>query len=504
MLTGDDGTPGTLAEALATLDTVMDFLNGPAGQSADPAVLGQVLKALSTAGSKQTAARMMMLARFDALDCHDADGFGSTPNWMAWHTRTASGKARQELKDARQLAARPAMAAAMAEGWLSLSWSAKIREWAAMLPDEEARASAEEILLDAARTASVTLTDLENLASLLIETWRIEHGEPDSDTDQFRDRHLRLDVTLGGAGRLDGDLTPECSAAVRAVLDALGKRRGREDIRTANQRYHDALQEACELLIRAKMVPDRAGSDTHVDVHVSLAELLGMDGASVLTDAWLRARAGQEGYLAGDAARAVACDALVVPVVTGNPDWDLIEDMVDIVLDAFDHSGDSTAERTSRATRRGAPLSPETWEALQQALARLAIGFLSGPGGLASVLRTGLLSAPFNSKSVPLDVGVSKHIPDAIRRAVILRDQHCAWPGCDKRPVGCDVHHTQHRKDGGPTSVAMCALLCQFHHDICIHRWNWKIELLPDGSVKATSPEGQILRSHAPPPPMAA
>ena len=63
---------------------------------------------------------------------------------------------------------------------------------------------------------------------------------------------------MDGAGRIRGDLTPECAAAVTAVLEALGKRRGPEDMRTIGQRYHDALQEGCELLIRARMVPDRA------------------------------------------------------------------------------------------------------------------------------------------------------------------------------------------------------------------------------------------------------
>ena len=96
---------------------------------------------------------------------------------------------------------------------------------------------------------------------------------PDGD-DGFDDRYTQLDLTFGGAGRLTGDLTPECAAALQAVLESLGKKRGREDTRTAGQRFHDALQEACELLIGAKMVPDRAGTDTHVDVHVGLRDLL--------------------------------------------------------------------------------------------------------------------------------------------------------------------------------------------------------------------------------------
>ena len=315
---------------------------------------------------------------------------------------------------------------------------------------------------------------------------------------------------MDGAGRLTGDLTPECAAAVTAVLEALGKKRGPEDDRTAAQRFHDALQEGCELLIRAKMVPDRAGSDTRVDVQIPLSALRGIDGASAVEEAWLRARAGEPGYLAGNDAETVACDALIVPVVTGTPDWDVITQMITLVTDHHAHArahAPATAARPGpaarparpgrrarparRLSRPGAPdrpdwprsLPPQEQEALLHGLARLAIDFVSGPGGVASALRRTLLGAQLNGKSVPLDVGYSDHIPAAIRRAVIPRDKHCAWPaGCDRPAAACDVHHITHKKDGGPTSVNDCMLLCQYHHDICIHRRGWKIELLPDGT----------------------
>ena len=53
---------------------------------------------------------------------------------------------------------------------------------------------------------------------------------------------------VGGAGAILGDLTPECAAAVTAVMEALGKKRGPEDDRNEAQRFHDALAEACALL----------------------------------------------------------------------------------------------------------------------------------------------------------------------------------------------------------------------------------------------------------------
>ena len=148
---------------------------------------------------------------------------------------------------------------------------------------------------------------------------------------------------------------------------------------------------------------------------------------------------------------------------------------------------------------RGAARAAGGLAALRYRIARLAIDFVSGPPGIAALLRTGLLDGPFSTASLPLDIGYSDSIPAHIRRAVALRDQGCAWPRCRRPAAVCDVHHIVHKKDGGKTSVDSCVLLCQFHHDICIHRWGWEIVLNPDGTTEARGPDGQILRSHAPP-----
>ncbi|HXC84960.1 MAG TPA: HNH endonuclease signature motif containing protein, partial [Trebonia sp.] len=101
--------------------------------------------------------------------------------------------------------------------------------------------------------------------------------------------------------------------------------------------------------------------------------------------------------------------------------------------------------------------------------------------------------------SLPLDIGYSDNIPAHIRRAVTLRDKHCAWPHCGRAACYCDVHHIVHKEDGGKTSVSSCILLCQFHHDVCIHRRGWQIILHPDGTTSVYGPGGQVVHSHSPP-----
>jgi hypothetical protein len=130
------------------------------------------------------------------------------------------------------------------------------------------------------------------------------------------------------------------------------------------------------------------------------------------------------------------------------------------------------------------------------------VDLLSGPGGLASFLRTRQLTGRLAGPSLPLDVGVSRDIPAAIRQAVILRAKgHCEWAGrCDQPAAACEVHHITHRADGGKTSVRDCALFCTFHHQVVIHRWGWTVALNPDGTTTAWSPgKTKVLRSHGPP-----
>ena len=200
-----------------------------------------------------------------------------------------------------------------------------------------------------AAQAGASLDDLRMIAGVALEQkWRA--SRPDADEDGFDDRYVQAATTFGGAGVIRGNLTPECAAAVQAVLEALGKKAGAEDTRTEGQRFHDALQAGCELLIGAKMVPDRAGADTHVAVHIPFPELRQRPGAPEAEEVWLRGAAGEPGYLTGKDAEAAACDAVAEPVVTGHADMRVVDKIIGLALAAAGITLDGAGPAPAMAT----------------------------------------------------------------------------------------------------------------------------------------------------------
>ncbi|MBO1766405.1 HNH endonuclease signature motif containing protein [Allobranchiibius sp. GilTou38] len=81
-----------------------------------------------------------------------------------------------------------------------------------------------------------------------------------------------------------------------------------------------------------------------------------------------------------------------------------------------------------------------------------------------------LIPIVLGSKSEPLDVGRAKRLfTGGLRTAIIHRDQHCTFPGCDRPPDWCDAHHVRPWWAGGETTLTNGALLCARHHTI-VHR----------------------------------
>jgi uncharacterized protein DUF222/HNH endonuclease len=102
-------------------------------------------------------------------------------------------------------------------------------------------------------------------------------------------------------------------------------------------------------------------------------------------------------------------------------------------------------------------------------------------------------------RSEPLDVGRRTSIvPPAIRRAVVVRDRTCRFPGCDRPHAWCDAHHVVHWADGGPTALANLVLMCRRHHRMVHQPSGFRLELC-DGRPIFKRRDGSVLEDRAPP-----
>ncbi|MEU8391778.1 DUF222 domain-containing protein [Micromonospora sp. NPDC048843] len=87
-----------------------------------------------------------------------------------------------------------------------------------------------------------------------------------------------------------------------------------------------------------------------------------------------------------------------------------------------------------------------------------------------------------------LDVGRQRRlITGPLRRALVLRDRGCAFPGCDRPPRWCHAHHIHHWADGGTTNLDNAVLLCGHHHRH-LHHSDWIIQLGHDGHPEFVPP----------------
>jgi hypothetical protein len=563
---------------MAMVHAGLTFLASADATAMGSAVQAESLLGLEEANSVATAARISILGAFTAGQGYADDGAYSPRAWLMHQTAITHGAATSHTGWVKRGRAHPRVHAALAARAVSEPWAKAICQWTGQLP-EASRDAADGILL-AAAASGLGLADLAGLAGEMYERSRqhapdgVPDAGPDRDresgqdqdrgsdedpaqgqdeypaqgeypgqdacsgedeapdgTEVFDDRSVRLALTFGGAGVIRGDLTPECAQVVRAVLDALSARAGAEDDRSHEQRYHDALQEAMTRLVAAGLVPQRAGQPVKVLAHVTLADLMLLEGSEKLRDEWIRqsrirwagyrsrsaeAHGDDGAWLDGDAAAAAACDALVTPVVWGQVNPSVFADLVRLcahldkvyrdglaaaeaaTAEAADTDPDANAGMDAGSQARAAALIAR--EELEQAVIVKSVELLSGPGGLASFVRRGQLDGRLAGPSLPLDLGVTTTIPASIRNLVRHRDRHCRWPGCRQPAAVCEVHHVRHKANGGRTSLANCVLLCRYHHQIAIHRQGWTLVLRPDGTTAAWNKDKtKVLRSHGPP-----
>ncbi|QIK66603.1 DUF222 domain-containing protein [Nocardioides sp. HDW12B] len=346
------------------------------------------------------------------------DGWASARDFLthAAGGRRRSGPATARL--ARRVQGLPSVAEALADGWLSRTQARIVAEAIERLPqDVSLRDRAVALMLDEA--TRLCADDLETVGHRLVETL-----DPTGDTAR-RERELERTERSAHLNR-----------SLRIGFDGLGGGAGR-----FNGSKEDLLLVSTVLLSLAAPQPAEPGS-------------CGGDG--VCADLQCRTLGHSGRDLRDHGARMF--DALVQLARTAQSSGALPQGHggVPQVVVTMDH--DDLRDAVGRATTTaGVDLDPATARRLA-CDADLVPAVLGGDGSV-------------------LDVGRSQRlVTAAIWLALVVRDQHCAFPGCRRPPVMCHAHHVVHWADGGPTSLANLVLLCGTHHRI-VHSTPWRVRI---------------------------
>jgi hypothetical protein len=254
----------------------------------------------------------------------------------------------------------------------------------------------------------------------------------DPDTDDLEDdkavagEFLDLSKTLGGY-HVAGFLTDEHGLLLTTAVNALMGAPAAEDTRSPAQRRAQGLADVARVVLDTNQASPGAAIPPHLNVTVSWSEL---------TTQITRTTNGL----------CVTCGQ--VPVggsrtsTTGT-------------TGTAGDAGGATSTVSGLLTP-GGPVFTETSDRAPRALLRR----LACDSAITRIV--------FGPDDAVLDVGrAQRTVTGQQRRAVIARDQHCVYPGCDQPPARCEVHHAvTHWADGGNTSVANSALLCWYHHQL--------------------------------------
>ncbi len=139
-------------------------------------------------------------------------------------------------------------------------------------------------------------------------------------------------------------------------------------------------------------------------------------------------------------------------------------------------SQDSRSNQTSRANRQGA-----TSDSAGRTMAHTGSLLFSGPVNAATARKIAcdadIIPVLLGSKGRVLDIGRATRVfPPHIRKALIARDQGCAFPGCTMPASWCEAHHVDYWSRGGTTGTDNGTLLCSHHHHV-IHKEQWTIQV---------------------------
>jgi hypothetical protein len=446
------------------------------------------------------AATARFVREAEARGLPEKEAQSSTPVWLRQRLRASIREAKQLTLLGEALDRFPTLAAAITNGAVSAEQVRTIATSIAELPsdtDTETVAAAEAALLThAAQFDPVILGRLG--------TRILAHVDPDAadrnDAEGLKRQEQRARQARGftmsprgdGLVRLSGWLDDAAAAIVNAAIDPLchpaRDSAGDTDIaRTPAQRRADALVDICNRALRGGGdLPGSNGDPAQVVVTIPLDTLRSTPPAP---------RSDPPSTTSGI-------------ITTGG-------DPADSDTTGGDPAGSDTASSGLAGTDADTCVGADASTGLDMgAGAGVGVGLGAGVGLDAGVglgadagvgwLDTGaLLSATearllaCDARIIPavlgtegqvLDIGQARRLfTGPLRRAIVLRDGGCSFPGCDRPAAWCDAHHLIPWADGGPTALANGCLLCRHHHGV-IHRTAWEVRLSADGRPEFLPP----------------
>jgi hypothetical protein len=386
--------------------------------------LGADIIEIRLAVDRLEAECLRRLHRFHADRGAQSDGGGTTVSWLRRSCGMTAKAAAYRVHLARRLGELPATLDSARAGRASFTNVAMIGHLAGAVGVEQVQ-EFEHILLPAAEALD------PGRMRRATETTRLTI-DPDgvlADANRAHlERWLNCDQTYGGVFILNGQFDAESGALLKTAIDALSHGLSSGDCRLPSQRRADAIVEMAATHLRCGEHRDVHGQRPHLTLTVS-------------ADA-LRHRTRNAESETDDTLRVVA------------------------IPQAAELGGVG-------------PIHPEIARRIACDAVRTVVTVAATPDDSSWIL-----GAP----AVPLSVGrATRTIPSSIRTALVVRDEGCRFPGCDRPPAWTDGHHIIHWADGGPTELDNLVSLCRSHHRQ-VHEEGWRIHIADNGIAVVEPP----------------
>ncbi|WP_168202723.1 HNH endonuclease signature motif containing protein [Georgenia wutianyii] len=420
----------------------------------------EALDLLEQLDRRLTGLRAGVVATIEAEGLWALDGQRTVQAWLRERTDATAGAASRQVRHARALRDHlPLTRQALEAGEVSGEHvTVLVRE--ALHTDRLRAQLGEEHVGEAFLVEQAKALDAAAFTKL-VKHWAVS-ADPESADRAWREagtkEQLTLSRTLDGyhlAGWLDEVSGQLVDTALRSHLG----RKSKDDDRTSAQRRAAALTSLARQSLDAGLQGAHSRIRPHLTVTASLETLRALAAAS--GSPVPPRRSDGTPHEAGADFGFWSDTALTAP---GGPrDPGRGEDLFELSGEARRwmetwQPGDEHVISTTIDPRVMTGVEPATLEdgtpVPPALLARLAC-------------ESGLSRVVFGPDSTVLDVGREQRIfPAHMTRAIIARDGHCQFPGCDEAPGFGEIHHSlQWYRDQGPTSVETGILLCWHHHD---------------------------------------